>query len=93
MAASSHRMRPAPSRVQAMAKRSDNPSCGALRNRLYRERVERHEAIGRFVITERLISRLVREGELTEADAMTTCGVESGVARILKRYAEGFRER
>ena len=75
-----------------MAKRSDNPSCGALRNRLYRERVERHEAIGRFVITERLISRLVREGEVTEAAAMTPGGIEGGVARLLKRYSERSRD-
>ena len=76
-----------------MPRRSDNPSGGALRNRLYRERIERHEAVGRFLITERLISRLVREGELTEAAAMTPSGIESGVARILKRYSEGSRER
>ena len=75
-----------------MSRRSDDPSRGALRNRRYRERIERHEAVGRFLITERLISRLVREGELTEAAAMIPSGIESGVARILKRYSEGSRE-
>ena len=76
-----------------MPRRSDNPSGGALRNRRYRERIERHEAVGRFLITEALVSRLVRDRELSEADAMTSDGIESGVARILRRYAERNRER
>jgi hypothetical protein len=72
-----------------MARRSDNPTPGALRNRGYRARIRRHEAVGHFLITERLISRLVRDGEITEAAAATQTGVESGVARILRRYSEG----
>ena len=73
-----------------MPKRSANPSHGALRNRRYRERIRRNEAIGRFAITEPLISRLVAAGEITESEAMTHSSIESGVARILKRYSEGY---
>jgi hypothetical protein len=50
--------------------------------------VKRREAVGRFLITERLISRLVRDGEINEAEAMTMNGVERGVARVLTRYSE-----
>jgi len=74
------------------SRRSDNPSSGALRNRRYRERIRRNEAIGRFAITERLISRLVRDGEITEAAAMSLSGIERGVARVLQRYSEGTIE-
>ncbi|MEP7129640.1 MAG: hypothetical protein ABI770_00775 [Sphingomicrobium sp.] len=69
-----------------MAKQSDNPSPGALRNRRYRARIARHEAMGRFVITEALISALVRNGDITDAAARTPCDIEHGVAQFLARH-------
>ena len=74
----------------AVASRSNNLTPSALRNRRYRARIRRHEAVGRFLITERLISRLVYDGEITDAAAMTISGIESGVARLLKRYEAGL---
>ena len=67
---------------------TDNPTAGALRNRRYRARVKRRQAVGRFLITERLISRLVLDGEISEAEALTMNGVETGVARVLMRYSD-----
>jgi hypothetical protein len=72
-----------------MGRRSDNPTPAALRNRRYRARIKRNEAVGRFVITERLVSKLVRDGEITEAAATTLSEVENSVGRVLARYAEG----
>jgi hypothetical protein len=71
-----------------MGKRSNNPTPAALRNRRYRERVRRHEVIGRFVITEALVSKLIQDGEITDAAAMSISDVESSVGRILRRYAD-----
>jgi hypothetical protein len=71
-----------------MAKRSDTPTRAALRNRRYRARIKRNEAIGRFVITERLLSKLISDGEITGAAAMRLSEVESSVGRILGRYAD-----
>jgi hypothetical protein len=71
-----------------MAKRSEHPSPAALRNRRYRARIKRNEAVGRFRVTERLLSRLIRGGEITEAAAMRLIEVESSVGRILERYCD-----
>jgi hypothetical protein len=72
-----------------MARRSETPTAGALRNRRYRARIKRGEALGRFVITERLLSRLVRDRELEDSASVTLIQIEAGVARILRRYSEG----
>jgi hypothetical protein len=60
---------------------------------LARERQRRHyalkaqrKAIGRFVITEELANLLVWEGKITDADAMTTAGIERGADKILQEW-------
>jgi hypothetical protein len=70
-----------------MAKRSDNPTPGALRNRRYRARIKRHEAVGRFVITEGLLNKLIRDGEITDEAANTVSDVERSVNRILSKHS------
>jgi hypothetical protein len=40
------------------------------------------------LITERLLSRLLRDGEITDAATMRVTDVESRVGRILRRYSD-----
>jgi hypothetical protein len=71
-----------------VAKRSDDPSAGALRNRRYRARLARHEALGTFVISEQLISALLCRGQIAEKAASSIREIEDAVARLLRSYSD-----
>lgn len=59
----------------------------AQRVRRYRDRQARCQAVGRFTITEDLITALIATGDLCERDATTKDGIEEAVGRALARFS------
>jgi len=61
----------------------------AQRVRRYRDRQARCQAVGRFTITEDLVTALIAIGDLEERDATTKGGIEQAVDRFLARFTQG----
>lgn len=59
----------------------------AQRVRRYRDRKARCEAVGRFTITEDLVTALIMTGDLSERDATTKEGIEEAVDKFLRRVS------
>ena len=59
----------------------------AQRVRRYRDRQARCQAVGRFTITEDLVTALIASGDLCERDALTKVGIEQGVNAVLARFS------
>lgn len=58
----------------------------AQRVRRYRDRQAMGQAVGRFLITEDLVTALIASGELRERDAMTKAGIEEAMGRVLSHF-------
>lgn len=81
------------SRGRASGRGCADPSAAetkrALRNdrqRRYRERKTLCQAVGRFLVTEDLVTALIVAGAINEREAETVAGIEQGVATILTRF-------
>lgn len=62
----------------------------AHRVRRYRARKAKGQAIGRFLITEELVTALVASGAIEDRETETLAGIEHGVALILRQLSGSY---
>ena len=58
----------------------------ARRVRRYRDRKAKGQAVGRFLVTEDLVTALIIAGAITECEAATIKGIEQGIATVLANF-------
>lgn len=73
--------------AEATNETKEQRACRNARQRRYLDRKILRQAVGRFLVTEDLVTALVATGSIKESEAATITGIEEGVASVLARFA------